>query len=87
MGMTDDPEIPDVSSVGDYLARRIALDWLPFDTRKDLGILTAEEEANLPSTAYAPTPLIRRVTNDTNLAPRSARTDLRGGRWDLVQRG
>jgi hypothetical protein len=60
MGMTDDPEIPDVASVGDYLARRIALDWLPFDTRKALGILTTEEEASLPADTYAPAVLIRR---------------------------
>jgi ribonucleoside-diphosphate reductase alpha chain len=29
MGMTDDPDIPHASSIGDYLARRLALDWLP----------------------------------------------------------
>lgn len=59
MGRTDDPDIPQVTSVGDYLARRIALDWLPHDTRKHLGILTPDEEANLPADAYAPTPLHR----------------------------
>jgi hypothetical protein len=72
MGMTDDPEIPDVSSVGDYLARRIALDWLPYDIRKTLGILTTTEEADLPGDAYAPTPLIRRTTDNTTVASRSA---------------
>lgn len=58
MGMTDDPEIPEASSVGDYLARRIALDWLPFDTRKTLGVLTADEEAALPDDTYGPTLLV-----------------------------
>lgn len=43
MGPTDDPEIPDVSSIGDYLARRIALDWLPYETRRTLGLLAADE--------------------------------------------
>jgi ribonucleoside-diphosphate reductase alpha chain len=43
MGRTDDPEIPDVASIGDYLARRIALDWLPFETRRALGVLAADE--------------------------------------------
>jgi ribonucleoside-diphosphate reductase alpha chain len=33
MGPTDDPEIPTVTSIGDYLARRIALDWLPVQPR------------------------------------------------------
>jgi ribonucleoside-diphosphate reductase alpha chain len=59
-GWTDDPEIPEVSSVMDWAARRIALDHLSFSTRKELGILNAEEEAALPADAYAPTPLVRR---------------------------
>lgn len=46
-GMTDDPEISDAASVMDWLARRLALDWLPHDTRKELGVLTADEEAAL----------------------------------------
>jgi ribonucleoside-diphosphate reductase alpha chain len=72
MGMTDDPQIPDVSSVGDYLARRIALDWLPFDVRKTLGVLTSDEEASLDGDAYAPTPLVRRTNNDVRCTSRSA---------------
>jgi hypothetical protein len=28
-GRTDDPEIPSVRSLVDYVARRLALDWLP----------------------------------------------------------
>jgi ribonucleoside-diphosphate reductase alpha chain len=63
-GMTDDPEIPDASSIMDWVARRLALDWLPHDTRKQLGVLTAEEEASLPADAYAPTPLVRREPKD-----------------------
>jgi ribonucleoside-diphosphate reductase alpha chain len=59
-GWTDDPEIPEASSVMDWAARRIALDHLSFNTRKELGVLTAEEEAALPAEAYAPTPLVRR---------------------------
>jgi ribonucleoside-diphosphate reductase alpha chain len=60
LGMTDDPDIPDVASIMDWVARRIALDHLSFDTRKELDVLTAEEEATLPADAYAPTPLVRR---------------------------
>jgi hypothetical protein len=59
MGMTDDPEIPHATSVGDYLARRLAHDWLAVDSRKGLDLLTPEEEAELPADAYAPTPLRR----------------------------
>jgi ribonucleoside-diphosphate reductase alpha chain len=61
MGMTDDPDIPDATSVGDYLARRLAHDWLDVDARAGLDLLTPAEEAALPADAYAPTPLRRRT--------------------------
>ena len=44
-GMTDDPDIRMAASVMDYIFRRLALDYLPFDTRADLGILSAAERA------------------------------------------
>jgi len=42
-GMTDDPDIRIASSVMDYLFRRLALDYLPYEQRAELGIFTAEE--------------------------------------------
>jgi ribonucleoside-diphosphate reductase alpha chain len=42
-GRTDDPEIPRVRSVVDYIARRLAIDWLPYDQRAALGIFTVAE--------------------------------------------
>jgi len=59
LGRTDDPDVPVVTSVGDYLARRLALDWLDHDTRKTLNLLTPKEEAALPPGTYDPTPLHR----------------------------
>jgi ribonucleoside-diphosphate reductase alpha chain len=44
-GMTDDPDIRIASSVLDYIFRRLALDFLPYDKRAELGILTAAERA------------------------------------------
>jgi ribonucleoside-diphosphate reductase alpha chain len=44
-GMTDDPDIRLSSSVMDYIFRRLALDFLDFDTRSELGILTSAERA------------------------------------------
>src|SRR4051812_4604657 len=44
-GMTDDPDIRIAQSVMDYLFRRLALDYLPYDKRAELGIFTAEERA------------------------------------------
>jgi ribonucleoside-diphosphate reductase alpha chain len=44
-GITDDPDIRIASSVMDYVFRRLALDHLPFETRSELGILSASERA------------------------------------------
>jgi adenosylcobalamin-dependent ribonucleoside-diphosphate reductase len=44
-GMTDDPDIRMAASVMDYVARRLALDFLPYEKRAELGIFTAEERA------------------------------------------
>ena len=37
-GMTDDPDIRMAQSMMDYIFRRLALDYLPFETRSALGI-------------------------------------------------
>ena len=37
-GHTDDPEIPRVRSVVDYIARRLAIDWLAYPDRAALGV-------------------------------------------------
>jgi ribonucleoside-diphosphate reductase alpha chain len=42
-GRTDDPEIPRVRSVVDYVARRLAVDWLSYEQRHELGVYTVEE--------------------------------------------
>ncbi|MQA27779.1 MAG: vitamin B12-dependent ribonucleotide reductase, partial [Micromonosporaceae bacterium] len=44
-GMTDDPDIRMATSVLDYIFRRLALDYLPYDERADLGVFTAAERA------------------------------------------
>ena len=41
-GLTDDPDIRMAQSVLDYIFRRLALDYLPFETRAALGIHTAD---------------------------------------------
>lgn len=42
-GITDDPDIRMASSVMDYIFRRLALDFLPYSQRADMGILTVGE--------------------------------------------
>ena len=44
-GMTDDADIRMAQSIMDYIFRRLALDYLPFEKRSALGIFTAEERA------------------------------------------
>jgi ribonucleoside-diphosphate reductase alpha chain len=45
MGMTDDPDIRMAQSIMDYIFRRLALDYLPYEQRIGLGIKTADERA------------------------------------------
>ncbi len=42
-GMTDDPDIRFVSSIMDYLFRRLALEYLSLEERAELGIFSIEE--------------------------------------------
>ncbi|KJK53084.1 hypothetical protein UK23_01840 [Lentzea aerocolonigenes] len=49
MGMTDDPEIPEASSVMDYVVRRLALDFMSFEDRRKIGIFTPDEQSQMPS--------------------------------------
>lgn len=44
-GMTDDPDVRMAQSLMDYVFRRLALDYLDFETRSFMGIHTAEERA------------------------------------------
>jgi hypothetical protein len=42
-GRTNDPEIPRACSAVDYIARRLAIDWLPYSDRAALGVFTLTE--------------------------------------------
>jgi ribonucleoside-diphosphate reductase alpha chain len=57
-GMTDDPDVRIAQSVMDYLFRRLALDYLPYDERADLGIFTAEERAATVAASYGAAPTV-----------------------------
>jgi hypothetical protein len=52
-GPTDDPEIPAVRSAVDYVARRLAIDWLPYSDRAALGVLTWAERVRRRELAAA----------------------------------
>ena len=54
-GLTDDPDIRMAQSMMDYIFRRLALDYLPFETRSSLGIHTADERTRqLETGTYTP---------------------------------
>ncbi len=54
-GLTDDPDVRMAQSIMDYVFRRLALDYLDFDTRSFMGIYTAEERARqLETGSYTP---------------------------------
>ncbi len=54
-GLTDDPDVRMSQSIMDYIFRRLALDYLPFETRQALGIYSAEERQRyLETGSYEP---------------------------------
>jgi ribonucleoside-diphosphate reductase alpha chain len=56
-GMTDDPELRIASSLLDYIFRRLAVEYLSYEERVDLGILTTDErlQPTLPGVEEAAT--------------------------------
>lgn len=81
-GLTDDPDVRMSQSIMDYVFRRLALDYLPFEQRAAMGIYSAEErqryletgsyEATSEETGSpaelmeAPIPVVEVETKDTH---------------------
>jgi ribonucleoside-diphosphate reductase alpha chain len=59
-GMTDDPDLRLSTSIVDYVFRRIAVDYLPLEDRRDMGILTSDErtQPTLPGVEEVATPTV-----------------------------
>jgi ribonucleoside-diphosphate reductase alpha chain len=57
-GMTDDPELRLAQSLVDYIFRRLAVDYLTYEERVELGVLTTQErtQQTLPGVDEATTP-------------------------------
>ena len=90
--MTDDPDIRMAASVMDYIFRRLALDFLPYERRAELGIFTAEERAaqaraeaageeRRPGRAGAPAPRSRPSRPSREPSPRSKPAPSQAVRW------
>jgi ribonucleoside-diphosphate reductase alpha chain len=63
-GITDDPDIRTASSVTDYIVRRLALDYLSFDDRLELGLASFDDMPE-EQTSLLDTP----ETDDVKSAP------------------
>ncbi|WP_428935538.1 vitamin B12-dependent ribonucleotide reductase [Streptomyces sp. ACT015] len=75
-GMTDDPDVRMAQSIVDYIFRRLALDFLPFETRSALGIHSAEErQRHLETGSYESSEVDVDVEGLAQSAPRQ--TDLK----------
>jgi ribonucleoside-diphosphate reductase alpha chain len=66
-GMTDDADIRMAQSMMDYIFRRLALDYMPFDQRSAMGLYTAaERQAALDNGGeYAPVSPVSGASSDT----------------------
>ena len=66
-GMTDDPDIRIAQSMMDYIFRRLALDYLPFEARSSIGLYSAAERTRALETGeYTPN-----ISNDIDDLERS----------------
>ena len=64
--MTDDPDIRMAQSMMDYIFRRLALDYLPYEQREALSIFTADERAATVAESYgAVAPVVEEVDTET----------------------
>jgi ribonucleoside-diphosphate reductase alpha chain len=59
-GMTDDSDLRLSTSIVDYVFRRIAVDYMPLEERKEMGILTSDErtQPTLPGVEEVATPTV-----------------------------
>ena len=59
-GITDDGELRIASSLVDYIFRRVALDYLPYEERLELGVLSTGEriQPTLPGVEESATPSV-----------------------------
>jgi ribonucleoside-diphosphate reductase alpha chain len=77
-GLTDDPDLRLATSLVDYIFRRLALDYLSYEERLDLGVLSASEriQPTLPGVEESTTPSVPlgedRMTSASAVNPSTA---------------
>jgi ribonucleoside-diphosphate reductase alpha chain len=72
-GMTDDPDIRFASSIMDYLFRRLAIEYMTYDERAELGIFSVDErlQPTLPGVEEA----VTATSQGSDLVPDPKSTD------------
>jgi ribonucleoside-diphosphate reductase alpha chain len=66
-GMTDDPDIRFASSIMDYLFRRLAIEYMTYDERAEMGIFSVDER--LQPTLPGVEEQVMETNQGTDLAP------------------
>jgi ribonucleoside-diphosphate reductase alpha chain len=71
-GITDDPDIRTASSITDYIVRRLALDYLSFDDRLELGLASLDDMFGDDQQAVLEleeAPVVEQLTQELTPAP------------------
>jgi len=72
-GITNDPDVRTASSITDYIIRRIALDYLSFDDRLEVGLASFDDmpaaQTTLIEAAATPTPVAEAPAPEPTPAP------------------
>jgi ribonucleoside-diphosphate reductase alpha chain len=84
-GLTDDPDVRMAQSLIDYVFRRLALDYLPFEARSGLGVYSAEErKRHLETGSYEPVELPEAEALKAD-QPALVENNYQGGASEVVQ--
>ncbi len=74
-GLTDDPDVRMAQSIMDYIFRRLALDFLPSETRSAMGIYSATQRARQLETGSYEVPAEDKVSSAQFVAPADHRPE------------
>ena len=84
-GLTDDPDVRMSQSIMDYIFRRLALDYLPFEQREAMGIFSADERQRyLETGSYEP--LLEEIGSPSELIEATTRWSRSGARTSGASR-
>ena len=79
-GLTDDPELRIATSIVDYIFRRLALEYLAFDERSELGVLSVDERTDPPLPGLESASVESAIGAEPAPDPPSDRSEMRGYR-------